>query len=1006
MFDSVSLFDDLDELEIQRIAEISKLERYARGEIIFRLGDFSRDFFIIKSGRIEISMKDALQHNKVLAILKRGDFFGEMALFDKYSTRSATAQILQNAELYKISGVEFERLLKEKPAISFKMLGTLSKRLKEANSRQVEPQPGNDAAEGRVLTVASARNGFGKTTFASTLASVLSIELPRKVLFIDLDLYYGDGTFVLGVFSPKSILNLIEGVKSGIADFEQLMKHLVKQTDRLYVAPAPASFAESEKVKGEDLADLIKVCRKYFDYIIMDTDSSVGDVLLNALDFSDNIFVLVDICNSISIKSNARFFQGLSHLNFSEDRMNVFAVKITEGFNLDQIRKLFKLNALGGLPIIPNLRHDHGKTLYQTYPESTYVEGIRHIVRNVLKEELIRAAPSRQDRLLNLLFPKPQPANQIAFTGNFEKAVSIEIEKISLSPQNIHSMISLLKTNMICGLLDEAKREALSLVELCPNSGSNFQLLGEIFAMQKDFSLAIDALKHALEHDPTNHIAMGYLAIILSDEAMRKNAFATLQQKLDKNPNYADLHCDRGRLLFLFKQVQEAQIPLKRALEINPKYLEARISLAMTYSELQQYEEGIQELLKIDEKNIRIYYMLGTNYFTLGKYFEAYDAFKCVVEINPSYFDVSDKLITLKLHFDKIYALLKKYQDLLPTKSCFPDIHCQIGNLYLMLGQCREAVAKFDDALRINPNFPEAKSGREKALREMAAYPSLSRKTKPAMEAVVAPPSAPAGPGDTAAVNAPVAGGGSSALDALPETGVELVSQIRLDIPLEQNVVTLEKTYDLFALSLVIKNLRSRKEIDYSIDARRYKNGVLSVDAEGTGALVAGDVLLIHFFDAVIGSPVFTVPHCLTEEEIGLRRARVNVASERSSYWFVSSARSRPAPLSVKCFMVNLKCAPLAQGVSGKLPKFHARCQNLKTGFSTAGKLNPDEKTETTFLFSSSDAKDVIRVGDTILLSVTNANGDQLARMNIPILPEDVTNFSKSIALEVIGNTF
>ncbi|MBF0501879.1 MAG: cyclic nucleotide-binding domain-containing protein [Candidatus Riflebacteria bacterium] len=202
MLKMLSIFSDLNSSEIDQVAQIVSEISVQRGTTIFQQGEISRDFYIVKHGQVEISVKDFYQVKRVIAILKNGEFFGEMSLFDKDAARSATAQAFQNTTLYKIPGNAFESLLEDRPSICFKLLGTMSKRLRDMIN-PVKPSPTVEKVKnGKVMTIASARSGYGKTVMATTLASLLSYELPRKVLFLDLDLNFGDGSFLMGVYAP------------------------------------------------------------------------------------------------------------------------------------------------------------------------------------------------------------------------------------------------------------------------------------------------------------------------------------------------------------------------------------------------------------------------------------------------------------------------------------------------------------------------------------------------------------------------------------------------------------------------------------------------------------------------------------------------------------------------------------------------------------------------------------------------------------------------------------
>ena len=56
---------------------------YQTGDWIFRQNDPALNFYVVEEGEVEVVRKDDADHEKVVAVMGAGDFFGEMALLDK-----------------------------------------------------------------------------------------------------------------------------------------------------------------------------------------------------------------------------------------------------------------------------------------------------------------------------------------------------------------------------------------------------------------------------------------------------------------------------------------------------------------------------------------------------------------------------------------------------------------------------------------------------------------------------------------------------------------------------------------------------------------------------------------------------------------------------------------------------------------------------------------------------------------------------------------------------------
>jgi CRP-like cAMP-binding protein len=102
------------------------------GEVLFDEGDRGEVMYLIREGKIKIT-KGKGEDEKVLAVLKDGDFFGEMAIIDG-SPRSASAIAITPTSLLVIDKETFKSKLKENPLIEY-TLETLTRRLRTTDEQ-------------------------------------------------------------------------------------------------------------------------------------------------------------------------------------------------------------------------------------------------------------------------------------------------------------------------------------------------------------------------------------------------------------------------------------------------------------------------------------------------------------------------------------------------------------------------------------------------------------------------------------------------------------------------------------------------------------------------------------------------------------------------------------------------------------------------------------------------------------------------------------------------------
>ena len=80
--------------ELQTLADLSNVKRYPGGTFLFHEGDEGREMYVVLEGRVMITKFIPGGGEEALAILGRGDFFGEMSLIDG-EPRSADAKAFE-----------------------------------------------------------------------------------------------------------------------------------------------------------------------------------------------------------------------------------------------------------------------------------------------------------------------------------------------------------------------------------------------------------------------------------------------------------------------------------------------------------------------------------------------------------------------------------------------------------------------------------------------------------------------------------------------------------------------------------------------------------------------------------------------------------------------------------------------------------------------------------------------------------------------------------------------
>ncbi len=173
------------------------------------------------------------------------------------------------------------------------------------------------SSEGFVVSVFSPKGGSGCTTIAINMAVALA-QNEYRTLLIDGSLQFGDVSVMINMKAVTSIVDL----SSRDSDLDPDLVSSVVQIHKsgLHVLMAPRRPEMSDMVTDVGLKDLMATLRPLYDFIIIDTTSSLNDIALTLLDESDRI-LLVTQQNLPSLKNASRFFDLANSLEYQTQKV-------------------------------------------------------------------------------------------------------------------------------------------------------------------------------------------------------------------------------------------------------------------------------------------------------------------------------------------------------------------------------------------------------------------------------------------------------------------------------------------------------------------------------------------------------------------------------------------------------------------------------------------------------------------------------------------------------------
>jgi uncharacterized membrane protein len=114
------------------LADVVDAIKLNAAETLFNAGEPGDSLFIVRSGSIELFIKDTAGQKIVLTIAEEGDLFGELSLLDS-GPRTATAVALTDTELLVLDRDDLLLLFQKRPDAALNMLAAMSAMTRKAD---------------------------------------------------------------------------------------------------------------------------------------------------------------------------------------------------------------------------------------------------------------------------------------------------------------------------------------------------------------------------------------------------------------------------------------------------------------------------------------------------------------------------------------------------------------------------------------------------------------------------------------------------------------------------------------------------------------------------------------------------------------------------------------------------------------------------------------------------------------------------------------------------------
>lgn len=332
--DEVPLFSSVPYPQVQEIASCFHCFEFKKDSIVFRQGDKCDSMYIIRSGVVVISSE---QDDKLLfqTELKRGDFFGEMALLSELP-RNAGATVALDATLFCLKKEDFAILLAKNKNIGLFLSRLYARRL----TFGFENKPVKNKAT--FYTISATEPNLGLSHFLYSMSYHVATESNKKVLIVEPHLE-------LESIMRKFGLSILTCPHENL--FDLLPPSIYEKTDfQWFYHPSGFSVLQVNKGFNEKLVPVLPLLMESFKYrydlVVFSLAHYFGNLEQQAVRLCDKNLLLINNTREAlpDVTKKLNRLEEIAGIGLDRVRVGVSHLCGSRGIAREQLRKELRLS--------------------------------------------------------------------------------------------------------------------------------------------------------------------------------------------------------------------------------------------------------------------------------------------------------------------------------------------------------------------------------------------------------------------------------------------------------------------------------------------------------------------------------------------------------------------------------------------------------------------------------------------------------------------------------------
>ena len=296
-------------------------------------------------------------------------------------------------------------------------------------------------------------------------------------------------------------------------------------------------------------------------------------------------------------------------------------------------------------------------------------------------------------------------------TGDPKQVLASMLTLLKKRPDLIEAQLLLAQAYQSLGRPDEAAAVFREQIKVSPQNEQAHYFLGLFLLRQNKIEEARQAFETAQQLAPESLLPVAQLIDLDLRSKNFNTAFRRARNQLQKMPESSGAHFLEGKIFALQGKWDNAEIALRKALELDPNFSSAYDLLISTYVSTKRLPQAIavlEDLLSKQPDNAQAFTVLAQTYERMNDFSKARDSYERLLKGKPRLSHRAEQprlLISERLgQLDKGYNLAQKAKALVPADPVIADT---FGWILYKKRDYEKSLASLQASAMKLPNNPE-----------------------------------------------------------------------------------------------------------------------------------------------------------------------------------------------------------------------------------------------------------------------------------------------------------